>query len=392
MAKLVTSSVKLVGEEVGQFIGIKHDPGELVSALRSLIADKLGMHASSIQLFQISVDEVEKLESGEVTDSAVIIGKETLASYVTLSENTWLLATGRRKVESVSSGDRASITSVESLLVRSGIRQPEGAVIRRAALRYGHLLTFAQNNDRADLAKEAYEMAASLPSLTTELHLLSASGIKLNGPLHEGSALSICFQGVRVLVLKPLDRTEHQRVSLFSQSLPDGLTIAGITPFSLHVSREGSNKHYITMPRYMTSVEPLIFFEMPEVIKKFWCQMRDAVKGLHALGFAHMDIKPANICITAGGDFMLVDLGSIVRFGERSASTPAYLPRHFGQMLACPSVDWWMLAMSLAEKGCSNSGMSIGSGARSASKEDLCAHLERHLPSVVWDELRAVLD
>ena len=37
----------------------------------------------------------------------------------------------------------------------------------------------------------------------------------------------------------------------------------------------------------------------------------------HALGFNHMDVKPPNICIRENGDFILVNLGSIVH-RERS--------------------------------------------------------------------------
>jgi serine/threonine protein kinase len=33
---------------------------------------------------------------------------------------------------------------------------------------------------------------------------------------------------------------------------------------------------------------------------------------LHELNHVHMDIKPLNICINHKGDFILIDLGSVV--------------------------------------------------------------------------------
>ena len=71
-----------------------------------------------------------------------------------------------------------------------------------------------------------------------------------------------------------------------------------------------------------------------------------------------MDIKPSNILIATNGDFILTDLGSLVPFNNRSASTKAYVPRELwtspsGPMpIADASVDWWMLAMTIFEKVC----------------------------------------
>lgn len=82
-------------------------------------------------------------------------------------------------------------------------------------------------------------------------------------------------------------------------------------------------------------------------------------------------VKPANILITSSGDFILADLGSIVRVDQRSASTRAYLPREMWvegrPPLASPHVDWWMLAMTIYEKVC---GGEIG-GSTEPTKEDV---------------------
>lgn len=91
---------------------------------------------------------------------------------------------------------------------------------------------------------------------------------------------------------------------------------------------------------------------------------------------------------------MLVGLGSITTFGGRTQSTPCYLPREFlgedsNSVFAQPSTDWWMLACTLAEKGC-EPALEIG-GAEVHTKTEVCAHLAAHLPATVWAELHGLL-
>mmetsp|Transcript_19273 Transcript_19273/g.26498 ORF Transcript_19273/g.26498 Transcript_19273/m.26498 type:complete len:108 (+) Transcript_19273:671-994(+) len=69
-----------------------------------------------------------------------------------------------------------------------------------------------------------------------------------------------------------------------------------------------------------------------------------------------MDVKQSNILIAMNGDFILTDLGSLVPFNNRSASTKAYVPRELWTSSSGPiadaSVDWWMLAMTILKKVC----------------------------------------
>lgn len=79
-------------------------------------------------------------------------------------------------------------------------------------------------------------------------------------------------------------------------------------------------------------------------LRRFWEQMKDALHCFHGRGYAHMDVKPANILITANGDFLLADLGSLTTFGNRSESTKAYVPVDLWDgraLIASASVDWW---------------------------------------------------
>ena len=64
----------------------------------------------------------------------------------------------------------------------------------------------------------------------------------------------------------------------------------------------------------------------------------------------------SNILIATNGDFILTDLGSLVPFKNRTASTKAYVPRELWTNPSGPiaeaSVDWWMLAMVIFERAC----------------------------------------
>ena len=102
------------------------------------------------------------------------------------------------------------------------------------------------------------------------------------------------------------------------------------------------------MPKFETTLEPISFIDEKEA-SQLWGDIRDALDFIHSREFAFMDVKPANICVTEGR-FVLIDLGSIVKFGKRSSSTPSYIPSDFTEKKGSAHCDWWMLAMTLAEK------------------------------------------
>jgi serine/threonine protein kinase len=150
------------------------------------------------------------------------------------------------------------------------------------------------------------------------------------------------------------------------------------------------------MPRYLD-----VFERCPHLdglgLRRLWAQMKVALDAIHAKGFAHMDIKPANICMREGGDFILIDLGSVQRFGIKTHSTPSYVPKDLWAdcrvpVIASSAIDWWMLAVCIAEKACEPS-LRVG-----GSKLYTCAEIETHLcggsnlPEEVVSELRAKLN
>lgn len=178
--------------------------------------------------------------------------------------------------------------------------------MHRARVKYGHMVLLAIQEHNAALAKEAYEMAASLPSTTT-VGQLQMNGYLLDGQLYEGSELVICFKDERTYLLKGLDQKEAVRARIFRVACGIEVEkpgVTGITRFELFDSTgppppEGSglqptvHKHFMIMPKYTTALESVPFLSLVGV-RGLWEQMQLAIDYVHSKGFAHMDIKPAN--------------------------------------------------------------------------------------------------
>jgi len=277
--------------------------------------------------------------------------------------------------------------TIESLLIAGGVSSPQESVIRRAYTRYGSAVVAAlAGRGRVQAAVDVYRLAESLPSLTT-VNQLQLEGITINGrTLYEGSPVTRCFRNRFELVLKPLDKREHDRALAFSEAMNGNSAISGLTPFELRSSAKG--KHFMLMPVFGASLECLSLLDN-EDITELWRCMRNALRGLHGFGFAHMDIKPANICLDRRA-FVLIDLGSVTRFGEAASTTPPYVARDFpgGMLYSSALADWWLLAMTLAEKA---TGLRVGE-VDTPTMAMLSKRLEEKLPPDVWAELREELN
>lgn len=86
--------------------------------------------------------------------------------------------------------------------------------------------------------------------------------------------------------------------------------------------------------------------------------------------------------------FVLIDLGSVVRFGQKTASTAAYIPFELRAERASTIVDWWMFAATLAERGCALGGW--GDGTMNPSQQKLSECLQEKLPEI-WEQLKTKL-
>lgn len=209
-------------------------------------------------------------------------------------------------------------------------------------------------------------------------------------PLLSNEKLTICYRGLEVWILKTLDTAEAERLRALQIAIPGSPIHPNIVHFELLEGSHLSSKTFMAMEMMPTTLEPMVCLRVPHV-EQMWMELSRALEFLHSRGFAHMDIKPSNICISSSQNFVLIDLGSIEKFGKRSASTEAYIPRDWTDRSASAAHDWWMLGMVLAEKGCGASPCVMGATAESIRKMDLVDHLKVNLPSSVFSEWKAKL-
>ena len=260
----------------------------------------------------------------------------------------------------------------------------EAGAAKRAHTRYAHLVVCALMERKPYLAIMVYEKAKLLPSTATA-DSLDARGYLLSKLLTDGSEQVVCFRGERAHILKPLRADEERRVRAFQAAVAHDAPVPHVTPFELVDTESG--KHFLLMPKFALSLDTRPYLSEAGVTM-VWEHMRTALEGLHAKGFVHADVKPSNICLNElGTQAVLVDLGSVARVGERTPSTPAYVPhglRAPGDVRASMALDWWMLAMTLAEKACGTKGLRMGGG---ASMVELRAHLAAYLDAAVWAAL-----
>jgi len=275
-------------------------------------------------------------------------------------------------------------------LLRSARINPETRVIMRALFRYWNRVASAAALRSVEMAVSTYDKARALPSTATEKELRTVEGLSLHDPLWPDSEITIASRGLRMYVLKPLDELETARARAFLAAAPDA-SIPHVSPFELLTTTH--EKRFMLMPRYLDTIQQFPPLEAGDA-ELLWEQLSAALSGIHALGFAHMDVKPSNICISEPRSFCLVDLGSIAAFGERTASTSAYVPADLltrdmpaSRLRAAAVIDWWMLAMTLAEKGCgAGHALDVG-GAKAWRRAEVREHLERFLPHRIWAEL-----
>ena len=249
---------------------------------------------------------------------------------------------------------------ISVLLRRAGINAHK-ELIWRMRKREGLMVAQAENFGDEELAVHIYEAFLALPQTATTAEL-SVEGFKLNGlngPLvGESAKLTICYKSepngsFTIHVLKSLSAEEWTRGVEFKEAIGSARH-PGVTTFSLH--RSASNKKMMIMPYYLCTVEPVPDLAERE-LNQLWDQVSCALSFIHSHGFVHMDIKPSNICIDQNGLYILIDLGSVVPFGMKSYSTMCYLPSDMQpaagetSLVADQSIDWWMLAMVIAEKG-----------------------------------------
>jgi serine/threonine protein kinase len=201
-------------------------------------------------------------------------------------------------------------------------------------------------------------------------------------------AMTVKENGRAAALLKSIEKEKN-----LLQQLNKPFIMPNLTHFELqHIH----HKYFMIMPQYHNSIE-IQMTMTPIAGAELYHQMALALNFLHNLPerYNHMDIKPSNICTREGGRLVLIDLGSVVPFGLKSESTRVYVPQDFQQRppenptsnvyVAEASNDWWMLAMTIAEKVY---GLPVGLG---ATPPPLKSKLLEILDNEIWVELVANL-
>jgi serine/threonine protein kinase len=246
-------------------------------------------------------------------------------------------------------------------------------IYKRMNQRFGIQVNTAVVTRDRQLMYNLYKQAEELPSTTTTQHIAS-QGFILDGDLFRSNdGIRVAFRKMdgRPFAMKMCTLSEFERAKLWLEKSSGKEVSKFIVE---HIMEKFQDKYFLFMPLYPAILESCELVSAYS-LRNFYFQMVDALECLHQFGFIHNDVKPSNILISTEGNYILADLGSLTPPNARSASTRAYVPDDMWDaqanriiQLAAPSTDWWMLAMTLYEKGC---GGNIGSGAREPTKNEL---------------------
>jgi hypothetical protein len=241
------------------------------------------------------------------------------------------------------------------------------------------------------LAVDLFEDARCLPSFATADNM-AASGFEV-GDAVAGTPLTYCFKGLSVLVVKPLVAAEAGRIQAFQDALHEAAVELNqhVVPFELW---HASTKDFIIMPKLAATLSSFSSLA-PECALVLLTQLADALRFMHGLGFAHCDVKADNVCVTQAGSCVLVDLGSVARFGSVTQSTRPYLPTDLypsdtRPVVSSRALDAYMLGAMLAEKCCPREHC-LCFAQRRVAWSALRAHLHARLPAPVWAVYAEVL-
>jgi serine/threonine protein kinase len=90
-------------------------------------------------------------------------------------------------------------------------------------------------------------------------------------------------------------------------------------------------------------------------LRRAFTQLADALEALHALGFVHRDLHPANVRVTPAGRVVVLDLGTLPRIGDTHDPARAVGPvSHAAPELGderplAPASDWYAVGVLLFE-------------------------------------------
>lgn len=189
-----------------------------------------------------------------------------------------------------------------------------------------------------------------------------------------------------MLVVKPLLPAEARCIEAFRAALLEAAVALNehVVPFELW---HRDTKDFIIMPKQAATLSSFPWLA-PASAAVLLAHLVEGLRFMHALGFAHCDVKADNVCVSQSGACVLVDLGSVARFGEAAQSTRPYLPTDVypsdgARVVSSRALDAYMLGAAMAEKCCAREHC-LNFAERRLSWGALRGHLCAHLPASVW--------
>jgi hypothetical protein len=195
-----------------------------------------------------------------------------------------------------SSASASPPSNFEELARAGGVHNFLASVAARAKTRFAQRVGNALTEQYPADAARIYWDAEQLPSTTT-LHSFELDGFRMNGPLYEGSELTICYRGGLSYVIKGVSGADALRLAELHAALAQAATagerpLRHVAPFELRTSPAGCV--YVVMPRYMDTLERVPPLMDPKDVVLLWDDVSAALTDLHGLGFAHGDVKPSS--------------------------------------------------------------------------------------------------
>ncbi|EFJ43027.1 hypothetical protein VOLCADRAFT_96771 [Volvox carteri f. nagariensis] len=256
------------------------------------------------------------------------------------------------------------------LLSLGNIQRPKTAVLNLIMRRCpARVMVLGDCNDAVDLYREAL----LFPGPSTERHLLTQHGLRVNGPLFpnpaEGSMsllIGATCEGLPVIVklLAQGSSTDSDqqpggaeaeacRALIESKPASVPLVPARVITFKLgaehmsNVDRVPGLYAALCMPRYVSSLALMVPLPAAAVLAG-GRRMAAALEWIHEKEYTHMDVKADNIFVDSKGRWWLGDFGSTVRTGSPVTSTTIiFAPCMLLGLPAKPQYDWHMLAVVL---------------------------------------------
>jgi hypothetical protein len=215
-------------------------------------------------------------------------------------------------------------------------------------------LPFVDGNDLMKL----YERAARIPNTVTRANVKSIyEGLVLDGIFKAPAGRAELFQAFRdgrpLLVKIPFDAFEAEvELTAFSdlgRYDPSETCILGPVT-RLELQRVGRDLEVaLLMPICTCSVASIPRPVENQVVDATAKTLVTSLRFLHSKGRVHGDVKLSNILIRQGGDQLLADLGSSVKFEAKLTTTLNSVPRstNVEGLLASEALDWFQAGLCL---------------------------------------------